>query len=65
MSEQWDMLEKNIVDMEPRKVEEWMCDRVRGIIGGVAVIEEPVRRIGGDAFAPGAIAGLSQVKEWL
>ena len=65
MSEQWDMLENYIADMEPRKVEEWMCDKVRGITGGPAVIEDLVKRIGGDAFAPGAIAGLSQVKEWL
>ncbi|HUX97975.1 MAG TPA: cobalamin-dependent protein [Candidatus Deferrimicrobium sp.] len=40
-------------------------ERVMVIIGGAAVTEELVREIGGDAFAPDAITGLAQIKEWL
>ncbi len=40
-------------------------DKVMVIIGGAAVTEELVKEIGGDAFAPDAITGLNQIKEWL
>lgn len=40
-------------------------DKVMVIIGGAAVTEELVKEIGGDAFAPDAITGLEQIKEWL
>lgn len=39
-------------------------DKVMVIIGGAAVTEELVKEIGGDAFAPDAITGLEQIKEW-
>ena len=40
-------------------------DKVMVIIGGAAVTEELVKEVGGDAFAPDAITGLEQIKEWL
>lgn len=40
-------------------------DKVMVVIGGAAVTEELVKQIGGDAFAPDAITGLQQIKEWL
>ncbi|MHA1649244.1 MAG: cobalamin B12-binding domain-containing protein [Candidatus Helarchaeota archaeon] len=44
---------------------EGLRDKVMVIIGGAAVTEELVKEIGGDAFAPDAITGLQQIKEWL
>jgi methylmalonyl-CoA mutase cobalamin-binding domain/chain len=44
---------------------EKLRDKVMVIIGGAAVTEELVKQIGGDAFAPDAITGLNQIKEWL
>ncbi len=40
-------------------------EKVMVIIGGAAVTEELVKEIGGDAFAPDAITGLDQIKEWI
>lgn len=44
---------------------EKLRDKVMVVIGGAAVTEELVKQIGGDAFAPDAITGLNQIKEWL
>ena len=54
-------LEKVIQVLKKEK----MRDKVMVIIGGAAVTEELVKQIGGDAFAPDAITGLNQIKEWL
>ncbi len=54
-------LEKVIQVLKKEKLR----DKVMVIIGGAAVTEELVRQIGGDAFAPDAITGLNQIKEWL
>jgi len=54
-------LEKVIQGLKKEKLR----DKVMVIIGGAAVTEELVRQIGGDAFAPDAITGLNQIKEWL
>ena len=54
-------LEKVIQALKKEKLR----DKVMVIIGGAAVTEELVRQIGGDAFAPDAITGLNQIKEWL
>ncbi|NVM55139.1 MAG: cobalamin B12-binding domain-containing protein [Candidatus Helarchaeota archaeon] len=40
-------------------------EKVMVIIGGAAITEELVKEVGGDAFAPDAITGLEQIKEWL
>lgn len=57
-------------DMELNKViealkKEKIRDKVMVIIGGAAVTEQLVKEVGGDAFAPDAITGLEQIKEWL
>ncbi len=44
---------------------EGVREKVMVVIGGAAVTEELVKEIGGDAFAPDAITGLQQIKEWL
>ncbi|MHA1132343.1 MAG: cobalamin B12-binding domain-containing protein [Candidatus Helarchaeota archaeon] len=44
---------------------EGIREKVMVIIGGAAVTEELVKEVGGDAFAPDAITGLQQIKEWL
>jgi len=54
-------LEKVIQALKKEKLR----DKVMVIIGGAAVTEELVKKIGGDAFAPDAITGLNQIKEWL
>ena len=40
-------------------------EKVMVIMGGAALTEKLVREIGGDFFAPDAITGLQQIKEWL
>lgn len=54
-------LEKVIQALKKEKLR----DKIMVIIGGAAVTEELVKQIGGDAFAPDAITGLNQIKEWL
>ena len=54
-------LEKVIQALKKEKLR----DKVMVIIGGAAVTEDLVRQVGGDAFAPDAITGLNQIKEWL
>ena len=54
-------LEKVIQVLKKEKLR----DKVMVIIGGAAVTEDLVWQIGGDAFAPDAITGLNQIKEWL
>ena len=44
---------------------EGIREKLMVVIGGAAVTEELVKEIGGDAFAPDAITGLQQIKEWL
>jgi methylmalonyl-CoA mutase cobalamin-binding domain/chain len=44
---------------------EGVREKVMVVVGGAAVTEELVKEIGGDAFAPDAITGLQQIKEWL
>jgi len=40
-------------------------EKVMVVMAGAAVTEELVKEVGGDAFAPDAITGLQQIKEWL